>query len=252
MDAIEERLARLHRDGLLRDHRAAVEALVDEVHRDTGRLDTGCQCVVDRVRPRKLGQERRMDIDDALGKALEERLREQGHVTGEDDEVNTPELEPVRELAVACLTVGVAVQLEDAGRDPGGRRALERRHAGLVGRDCRNRQAGVDQRLQVRAPAGDEDADHRSSPMTSVPTGASGTTAHMPIPTLKTRLSSSSSTPRSVSQANTGGRSQLSQSMRASTPAGSTRDTLPRMPPPVTCASARTSAWVRSSRTSFR
>src|ERR671934_259944 len=31
-----------------------------------------------------------MDIDDALGKALEERLREQVHVTGEDNEADAP------------------------------------------------------------------------------------------------------------------------------------------------------------------
>ena len=44
------------------------------------------------------------------------------------------------------------------------------------------------------------------------PASAAGTTAHIPMPTLKTRRCSSSSTPCSVSQAKTGGRSQESQS----------------------------------------
>ena len=57
-------------------------------------------------------------------------------------------------------------------------------------------------------------------------------------------------TPRSASQSKTGGRSQDSQSISAPTPLGATRGTLPRIPPPVTCASALTSARDRSARTS--
>ncbi len=60
----------------------------------------------------------------------------------------------------------------------------------------------VDQGLEVRAVAGDEDADHAIRPITSSPGEGEATTAHQPIPRLNTRRSSSSSTWR-ASHANT-------------------------------------------------
>src|SRR5207302_4407520 len=155
-------------------------------------------------------------------------------------------------LAVAGVTVGVLVVLEDPRRDAGGVGPLQRTHARAVRGDRRDRQACVDQGLQIRALPRYEDADQASSPITSAPAGASGTTAHMPMPRLKTLLSSSSATPRSASQRKACGRTQLSQSIRGSIPAGSTRERLPRIPPPVTWASARTSARAWSSRSSRR
>ena len=45
VDAFDERLARLDRQRFLPDHLAGVETLVDVVHGDTGRLDSGRECV---------------------------------------------------------------------------------------------------------------------------------------------------------------------------------------------------------------
>ena len=51
-----------------------VDALVDEVHRDAGRLDAGGQRVLDRIRAGEGGQERGVDVDDPA--------RENGPETG--------------------------------------------------------------------------------------------------------------------------------------------------------------------------
>ena len=59
-----ERLARLDRHALLREHRPGVEPLVDEVDGDARRLDAGRERVLDRVRAGERRQQRRVDVDD--------------------------------------------------------------------------------------------------------------------------------------------------------------------------------------------
>src|SRR5581483_11267150 len=167
-----------------------------------------------------------------------ELLAQEVHVSGKDDELDAARLQPLREGDVALLPALVVGGGEDGGLDTGCLGALERTHARLVRGDGDDRQARVEQRLEVRPLAAHEDADHAILPITSSPGSASGTTAQKPIPRLKTRRSSSSSTWR-ASQAKTGGRSHESQSISALRPAGRTRSRLPRIPPPVTCANAR-------------
>ena len=77
---------------------------------------------------------------------------------------------------------------------PAARARSRRRCVAPVRRDGGDRQAVVDQRLQVRAVPGDEDADHAIRPITSSPGSGAATTAHQPIPRLNTRRSSASST----------------------------------------------------------
>ena len=148
-------------DRLLPDHRARVEPFVDVVDGDAGRLDARGQRVVDRPRAGELRQERRVHVDDAVGEAIEKRRREEVHVTGEDDQVDPAQLEPLGQLAIAGLTVGIAVELEDAVRNSRCVGAFECGCVAAVGRHGGDRQAGVDQRLQVRSVAGDEHPDHR-------------------------------------------------------------------------------------------
>ena len=81
-----------------------------------------------------------------------------------------------------------------------------------IGRPC------VDQRLQVRPLAADEDADHATTSADHESAVARvGDDGEKPIPRLKTRRSSSSSTWR-ASQPKTGGRSHASQSSSARRP----------------------------------
>ena len=79
-------------------------------------------------------------------------------------------LRPASQSAIAASRASrsaIVVELEGCGRDPGLLGPLERAHAGRVARDRDDRQARVDQRLQVRPLAADEDADHASLPITS-------------------------------------------------------------------------------------
>ena len=142
-----------------------------------------------------------MGVHDPV-EALEERGPQQVHVARADDERHAVPDEPVGHGRVSLLAALVVVELEDGRRDAGRCGPLERPRAGLVRRDRRDGQPRVDQRLQVRALARDEHADHVTRPITSpAPASAAGTTAHIPIPTLNTRRCSSSLTPCSVSHA---------------------------------------------------
>ena len=175
LDALLQRVGvvvRQHRHALGGDHGAGVDAAVDVVHGRRGLGHAGREHVVDRVRAGELGQRRRVRVHDAAREALEEAAPQQVHVPGADDEVDAVLDQPVGHRRVARLAVGVVVELEGGGRDPGRPRPLERPRIGLVARDRDDRQALVDQRLQVRPLAADEHADHVSRPIT-VPAPAS-------------------------------------------------------------------------------
>src|SRR6185295_2027492 len=251
-DARVERLRRvaaLDGHGLLEDDRPAVRSLIDEVDGYACFRHTRGESLADRVQPGEGGEERGVDVD--RRKTPEEGGRQKLHVAGADDDLDAFLLEPIGHGQIAFLARGELLQREDRGRHACAGPSLEGLDALLIRRDRRDGEPFVEQRLQVRSGSGDEDPDHTSLPIAApAPASLAGTTAHMPTPRLKTRRCSSSATPRPESQSNTGGRSQLSQSISASTPAGSARGRFPMIPPPVTCASALTSARALSSRTS--
>ena len=80
-----------------------------------------------------------MDVDDPIPERVEKRLREQVHVTGQHDEVDAAELEPVGQLAISRGAIGVAVQIEDTGRNARLLGARERAGLSPVRRDRRVR-----------------------------------------------------------------------------------------------------------------
>ena len=145
-----------HRDRLLAQHRACIDPLVDEVHGGTGLGDAGSERVLDGMDARERRQERGVHVDDAAREAVEEARCEQMHVACADNEIDTVQAKPARHVGVACLAVGIAGEREGGGREPGALGALERARAGDVGGDRSDGQAGVEQRLEVRAlPAGE-------------------------------------------------------------------------------------------------
>ena len=75
-------------NGLLQDDDAVVELLVDKVHGASGDLDAVVEGLLLRVEPGKGGQQRGVDVQDAVGEGLDELRREQAHVSGEADEVD--------------------------------------------------------------------------------------------------------------------------------------------------------------------
>ncbi len=58
--------------GPLQDHRPGVDAGVDEVDGDAEHLDAVGERLLDRVQARERRQQRRVDVDDRAGKAIEE------------------------------------------------------------------------------------------------------------------------------------------------------------------------------------
>ena len=74
-----------------------------------GHLDARLQRLADRVEAGEVGQQRGVDVDDAVAEAGDEGRAEQLHVAGEDDEVGAPRLDPVAHRGVAGRPVGVLV-----------------------------------------------------------------------------------------------------------------------------------------------
>ena len=85
-----EHLSRLARvgqlDGALQDHRAGVDAGVDEVDGHAEDLDAVGERLLDRAETGERGQQRGVHVDDGAGEAREESLAEQLHVAGEHDQ----------------------------------------------------------------------------------------------------------------------------------------------------------------------
>ncbi len=110
-----------------------------------------------------------MDVQDPPGKAVQKRLAEQAHVAGENDELHAALPEPLRQLLVSAFTALELGRRERASLDAGLCGAVQAFRLRVVGGDRDDRQAGVEQRLQVRSLAADQHADHRISPITRSP-----------------------------------------------------------------------------------
>ena len=133
-------------------------------------VDARGERVLDRVRAGERGQQRRVDVDDPLGEAVEERPASAGACSRRGRRARRRAPRASRHRRVALLAVGVAVERERRGRDAGRARALERVRVRAVRRDGDDGQARVDQRLQVRAVAAETSTPItlRSRPITSV------------------------------------------------------------------------------------
>ena len=219
VDPLLERLAGLDRDALLRAGSGPVSTPSSTRWTVTPVVcDAGGERVLDRVRARERpaaatgGRSR-----SGSGKRSRNGWRQQVHVAGEHDELDAVLLEPGRHHEVALLAVGVAVEAEGRGRDAGSAGTLE--SVGVPPVRARPRRPAGRRRS---APAGSSPRRRRARrsrdpPDHELARRGSATTAHQPMPRLKTRRSSSSSTWR-ASQSKTGGRSQTSQSISRAQP----------------------------------
>ena len=149
-------------------------------------------------------------MDVQARKTVEERLRQQVHVAGAHDELDSVACQPVRHRLVSFAARVVVGQSEDGRGDAVRDRALQRLCAVDVRGDRVHGQILIEQGLEVGATARGEDADHAlsaqitprspssSCPMTGNPVSRpslGGTTAQKPTPRLKTRRCSSSAIP---------------------------------------------------------
>src|SRR5271157_5094498 len=77
-----------HGHGLLQDDGAVVEVGVHEVHRAAGDFHAIVEGLLLRLQSWKRRQQRRMDVEDAVGKLLHEPRRQQAHVSRKADKIN--------------------------------------------------------------------------------------------------------------------------------------------------------------------
>ena len=80
-DAVGERVSGIgieDRDGSLQDDRAAVQLLIHEVDRAAGNLDAMRPRLILGIETRKGGQQRRMDVENAIRRILERNTRSTG------------------------------------------------------------------------------------------------------------------------------------------------------------------------------
>ena len=99
-------------DCALEDDGAVIEALVDEVDGAAGDFDSVIERLLLGVETGERGQQRRMDIEDAVGEGGDEAGREQAHVTGEADEVDVVSADAGNQVGVV-LGAGAAFGDED-------------------------------------------------------------------------------------------------------------------------------------------
>ena len=125
---LENRNCTLENDG------AVVEVFVDEVHGAAGDFHAVVEGLLLGVEARESGQQRGVNVEDAVGECGDESGREQAHVAGEADEVDVM-------LAKAGDEVGVVVGAraafgdEDSGRKVEVAGGLDARGVGDVGED---------------------------------------------------------------------------------------------------------------------
>ena len=169
-----------HGTGSGGDHGAGVDALVDEwtvtprsrVRRPRARPRP-------RAAPGKAGSSAGWMFTIAPGKRSRKRRAQQVHVAGEDDEVDAVGVQPVRHRLVARLAVGVVVELESGGRDPGrrGRARARARPRGCEPTATIGRPASISAWRFVPLAA-DEDADHTEPPDRGQPADGAGVVRH--------------------------------------------------------------------------
>lgn len=76
------------RNGALQNDDAVIEMFIDEVHGAAGPLDAIVKGLLLRIEAGKCGKQRRMDVEDAIGKGCDEIRREQAHVASQNYKVD--------------------------------------------------------------------------------------------------------------------------------------------------------------------
>jgi len=167
-------VARLRADVVAHGHRAlqhdrtAVEVRGHEVHGCAGDLDPVLKRLTLGVDARKRGQERRVHVEDAIGKCLEQRGADEPHEARETHEGHAARRELAGEGAIEGVAAGKRAVIDDHRLDAGAARPLEPAGIGAIRNDDGDRRAQtafgnrVDERLQVAATARDEHADPRA------------------------------------------------------------------------------------------
>src|SRR6185295_10050753 len=209
-----------------------------------------------------------MDVQDAVGKRLEQPWSDEAHEAGEAHQIDPTRAKHLRDRRVVRVAIVVVARVQVQRLDASTARTPQPCGIGAVrnhNRDgCREPAAcnGVDDCLKVAAAAGDQDAEPGGhtyltdrSPATTNPrrnpprspacdsiltTRCASLAAQAmtsPTPMLKARnISSVAMPPRRCSTSKIGGTCHERRSISAAQPSGRMRGRFSVMPPPVMCA----------------
>src|SRR5690348_1832476 len=167
--------------GGLEDDGAGVEIFVHEVHSAAGDFHAVIERLALGFESRERGEKRRMDIEDASAKGLDEMRREKAHVAGEADEINTGGLERGDDEVIVGFAFE-ALRGDDFGGDAARAGALDAGGAFAMADDDGDFGVGnaaeadtLRERLKIRAAAGEKHADalfHGSAKLAQIARGA--------------------------------------------------------------------------------
>ena len=162
-----ERIVFGHCNRALRNDRALIVIGVREMHRDARHLHACVKRVGDGVRALERRQERRVQVEHAIGERVEHDRSHLAHVARHDHVFRARFLKRLDDLRVGCEHVGVFLAIHHERGDSRRMRALDavrvgaRRHDehDVGGQALDNR---VDDRLQVRSAARKQHANLKS------------------------------------------------------------------------------------------
>jgi hypothetical protein len=154
-----------HGDGALQQDHAVVQVLIDKMDGASGQLDAVIEGLGLRVEAGKGGQERGVDVEDAVGKGGDELRREEAHVAGQADEVDAVGAEAGEDIAIV-VGAGAAFGDEESGGQAEIAGGGEAGSVGDIGDDEGDLNAGeaafadvAPDGEEVGAAAGEEDAE---------------------------------------------------------------------------------------------
>jgi hypothetical protein len=148
----------------LHDDRPMIELFVDKVHGASGDSDPIGESLTLRVETGKGGQQRRVDVENALREGAHKLHRQQSHVASETDEINLVRLQTGDDLGIV-LGALPSSRLNHLGREsctPGSRNSGRIAPVGDYNGNLHTGQAPLRDSLgdgkKVGAPAGKQDS----------------------------------------------------------------------------------------------
>lgn len=102
-----------NRHRFLEENRAVIDAGIHEVDGHAGDFGSPGQRVANGMRAGKGRQQRRVNVQDAPGKMLDEHRRENAHEPGQADELDPSHLEQGDERALITAARGIAVRVHE-------------------------------------------------------------------------------------------------------------------------------------------
>ena len=152
-----------NRHGRLQHNRSPIEVCGHQMHGRASHPDTVFERLALCVQAWERRQQRRVNIENALGKRIEQGRPDEAHEARQADQADIAGSEHVHEGAIPGVPVAVIARAEMDGFDACIARPAQPWRLSPVGDDNRDRRVkppnlhSVDDRLEVRSQAGDQD-----------------------------------------------------------------------------------------------